>query len=950
MDRPVVFISYSHDSDAHSERVLGLAERLRGDGIEVLLDQYVSGAPDQGWPRWMLDGLDQAHFVLAICTETYSRRFLGREDQARGVDWEGGFITNVMYNERSRSKKFVPVLLEGAEESCIPAPLQGRSFYRLTSNKAYDALYDFLLGQAGVEPGPLGDLRRKPKRSGQPLTFEDDQRIAPSKLPPAPAELFGRDTRLNALDTAWNDPAIHVVTVVAWGGVGKTSLVGTWTARLAARDYDGADYFTWSFYSQGTREQSSASADPFIDAALRFFGDKALADSSRSPWDKGARLAQLVAQRRTLLVLDGLEPMQHPPGPLRGELKDDALKALLSGLAGHNPGLCVVTTRESVEDLAGFRSSTAPEWTLEHLSTKAGIALLQKLGVLGPENELEELVNEVRGHALTLNLLGRFLHEAFDGDVRQRDRIDFSEVNESIQGGHAFRVMEAYERWFEAEGEAGLRQLAILRLLGLFDRPADDDCIAALRREPAIAGLTDALVSLRQTQWKQSLTRLQEANLLVREDNTLDAHPLIREHFARRLQDDHPTAWKEAHGRLFDHLKDTTKHQPDTLEGLQPLYQAVAHGCRAGRHEEACDDVYYGRISRGPEAFVAKKLGAFGADLGAVACFFDEPWSRVSPSLTEADQAWLLNQAAFRLRALGRLREAVEPMRSGLPMHASRDDWKSAAVQANNLSELELTLGDVPAAVHDAEQSVDFADRSGEWGMRMIMRTTLADALHQAGRRDEALQRFREAEALQAEQQPQYALLYSLRGFLYCDLLLSGAERAAAGVGRGGQDLDEELREVERRAEQTLSWAKQHLGLLTVALDHLTLGRVRLYRALLDGTTPDDAESEIEKAVDGLRRAGQNDELPKGLLTRAWLRFAQNHPQAARADLDEAQQIAQRGPMPLFLADIALHRARFFHDRTALAEARRLVDEHGYGRRSEEVEALEAVADEWPKP
>ena len=786
-----------------------------------------------------------------------------------------------------------------------------------------------------------------PSPETTPETVASQQRIAPSKLPTAPAELFGRDARLTALDTAWANPAIHVVTVVAWGGVGKTSLVGTWAAGLAAQDFDGADYFTWSFYSQGTREQSSASADPFIDAALRFFGDEDMADSPRSPWDKGARLAELVAARRTLLVLDGLEPMQHPPGPLRGELKDDALKALLRGLAARNPGLCVVTTRESVEDLADFRSSTAPEWKLEHLSTEAGVTLLQRLGVLGPEDELEELVKEVRGHALTLNLLGRFLHEAFEGDVRQRDRIDFSEVNESIQGGHAFRVMEAYERWFESEGEAGLRQLAILRLLGLFDRPADADCITALRREPAIAELTDVLVSLRETQWKQSLTRLEQATLLVREDNTLDAHPLIREHFARRLQEDQPTAWKEAHSRLFDHLKDTTEHQPDTLEGLQPLYQAVVHGCRAGRQQEACVDVYSDRILRGKEFYATKKLGAFGAELGAVACFFDEPWSRVSPPLTEADQAWLLNQAAFLLRGLGQLREAVEPMRAGLRLAAEQENWRRAAAGASNLSELELTLGDVDAAVHDAEQSVDSADRSSDAFLRTAFRATLADALHQAGRRDEALQRFRKAETMQAERQPQYGLLYSLWGFRYCDLLLSGAERAAAGVGRDGHDLYEVLREVKRRTEQTLRWATQHLGLLDVALDHLTFGRVHLYRALLDGTTPDDAEPEIEKAVDGLRH--RNDHLPRGLLTRAWLRFAQNNPDAARADLAEAQQIARRGPMPLFLADIALYRARFFHDRTALAEARRLVDQHGYGRRIEEVEALEAVAGGWPE-
>jgi len=57
MSAKTVFISYSHDSPAHSARVLALSERLRADGIETLLDQYVNGSPQQGWPRWMLDQL-----------------------------------------------------------------------------------------------------------------------------------------------------------------------------------------------------------------------------------------------------------------------------------------------------------------------------------------------------------------------------------------------------------------------------------------------------------------------------------------------------------------------------------------------------------------------------------------------------------------------------------------------------------------------------------------------------------------------------------------------------------------------------------------------------------------------------------------------------------------------------------------------------------------------------
>ena len=37
--------------------------------------------------------------------------------------------------------------------------------------------------------------------------------------------------------------------------------------------------------------------------------------------------------------------------------------------------------------------------------------------------------------------------------------------------------------------------------------------------------------------------------------------------------------------------------------------------------------------------------------------------------------------------------------------------------------------------------------------------------------------------------------------------------------------------------------------------------------------------------------------------------------------------------MPLYLADIHLHRARLFRDQAELAQARDLIEKHGYGRR-----------------
>jgi len=153
--------------------VLGLSERLREDGIETLLDQYVNGAPDQGWPRWMMDQVDRADYVLVVCTETYYRRFRGHEapGKGRGVDWEGALITNELYAARSRSLKFLPVFLSTPDEAFVPEPLRATTYHALTSEDAYQALYRFLLGKAGVVPGPVGPLQPIADTKGSPLTF-----------------------------------------------------------------------------------------------------------------------------------------------------------------------------------------------------------------------------------------------------------------------------------------------------------------------------------------------------------------------------------------------------------------------------------------------------------------------------------------------------------------------------------------------------------------------------------------------------------------------------------------------------------------------------------------------------------------------------------------------------------------------------------------------------------
>jgi tetratricopeptide (TPR) repeat protein len=808
----------------------------------------------------------------------------------------------------------------------------------------------------------------------------------------------GRTDELKMLDDAWNGGAVRVVVFHAEGGAGKTRLLVQWLNRLRDDGWRGAGrVFVQSFYSQGNRDKGYASSDLFFEHALAWFGYRGQRITDAR--ERGQTLARLVVQQQGLLVLDGLEPLQHPAAFNEGHLRDPGIEQLLLALASMtggrpHPALCVVTSRQPLVELRDRVGRAVVQQPLDRLDRDAGADLLRQLEVRGTGAELFAAVDEYQGHAYSLMLLGTWLRDATtDHDIRRRHEIPLLDEDRQ-HGSHADQLFGAYGLHLGMDSA----EVTLLRLLGLFDRAAKRDLIDVLcqSRGDALDALTAPLRGLSPADWNRLLGRLRKLRLIVLADDHqhVDSHPLLREYFGARLRKNDENAFRAAHWRLFDHLCETTEHRPDGLDGLQPLYQAVVHGCLAGRQQEACDKVYIDRILRGTGHggfYSTKKLGAIAANLAAVAAFFDEPWSRVSPNLREAYQAWLLNEAAFRLRALGRLTEALQPMRAGLEMRIQQEVWTSAARIAGNFSELEVTLGRLPEAVADARQAITYADQSGDAFLRMAFRATAADALHQSGERLEAGTLLAEAERMQQERQPQFDLLYSLPGFRYCDWLLAPAERAAWGsilyesfngkpqatvsprADAFGLPLNEDERTaaldacaaVERRANWCFETRAPTDSVLDIALDHLTLARVGLVRAILTHGLPQPTLDlpHVAAAVNGLRGSGNMNDLPKALLTAAWYHFVRGELDQAKQWLDEAQQIAERGPMPLYLADILLHRARLFGslkgegrsvkeaeypwpDRTPradLAEARKLIEQHGYWRRKEELEDAEAA-------
>ena len=333
MKPTTVFISYSHDSDDHRKRVRALADGLRGRGIDATIDLYEPNPPE-GWPLWMERHLRDSRFILVVCTQTYYRRFTAQEKdgEGKGVRWEAMLARNFIYGNLARNERFIPVVFSETDGKYVPEVLQGFTVYNLSHSRDYEDLCRRLTGE--------NEEGRTEEKTRTPVSSPD---IDISRLP-LPGKFFvGREAQMRELNRCWfeTETPCRVVSVIAWGGVGKSALTHRWVMGLIDSGSHGAeDIFAWSFYSQGAGEGKQTSADLFFQVALERFGDPD--PKAGSAVDRGRRLAKLLAKRRALLILDGLEPLQYPANDragLAGKLKDTGISAMLKDLAVQNRGL-----------------------------------------------------------------------------------------------------------------------------------------------------------------------------------------------------------------------------------------------------------------------------------------------------------------------------------------------------------------------------------------------------------------------------------------------------------------------------------------------------------------------------------------------------------------------------------------------------------------------------------
>jgi tetratricopeptide (TPR) repeat protein len=748
-------------------------------------------------------------------------------------------------------------------------------------------------------------------------------------------KIIGRQDEIQLLQALLDDGTVSIVALTGFGGMGKSAMVEAFLASIAPGYRAAATVFGWHFYSQEERGSDVTNASRFWERALRFFhySGEALAAET----EKAHELLKLLNAQKVILILDGIESLQNPPNVDQGLLTDRALQGFLTTIARdglQNGGLVIVTSRQPVAELNPFARARALEAGM--LDQASGVELLHAHGVHGSPADLRGAATDYRGHPLSLVLLARILATDHDGDILQRFNVEMTDapIQENVRA-----ILDYYSHAFSEDSP----ELALMYLISLVRRPMRESELEELKQGSTIGQSLNQYAGRRLG---RAMSSLQSYGLLIRDDSSYDTHALIRKYFAARFHSTREAEYIQANEVLFRYFSGIpTEERPSDLDGLEPLYRAVYHGCLAKQYTDALE-IYWHRISRERQFYSQKTLGAFSSDLAAIVPFFPEGWDNpVSGDLSKERRAWLLGLASFLLTALGRIPEAIIPRYAEIEMFDAIGDSRMVCGDLRNLAQSLIPLGRLKEALVAGSRAVSVAEAlndsgpGGQYSEQMDVNylhvsalVRLATILHRLGRLDEAGRLFAQAESLHGTR------LDRINGFYY-GLYLADT---AAGIS--------ELQDIELRGEQNLAIEISRADLGGIGNAHLIIGA-----SLARQGQSQAAISHIDQSVEILRKANRDDRLPYALLQRArfyrlrWLHTMESSDLAqCESDADELHQQASFSHMALFLADYNLLRAAILVDQEQYDKAVTLIETHiapeiismSYGLRLAEVDEL----------
>ncbi|MGB2985263.1 MAG: ATP-binding protein, partial [Phycisphaerae bacterium] len=552
--------------------------------------------------------------------------------------------------------------------------------------------------------------------------------------PEAQPNWVGRVVERGQLSAAWLPVRKRIYAIVGFGGQGKSALARRFTETLRRLENpdDRPLVVWWSFYLNRSADEFFDQAAKPLNIPLHDEESDTRRNSEQIAGDIIERMRTGVNGRRVLLVLDGLEVLQETTLGQEGRIKNVALYGLLKGILDDNQpdmpasGMVLITTREPLTDLTPDEHRPFTSVNLDQLSITDGAELLiNRYGLNIDHDEAEAFVKEVAGHALTLTLTGTLLRESGATSATLQELREFiaseeAQVTDRDVTTRAHRLPGYVLRHCAGALDDDHRQ--IMRLLSCCVRPAtkrdiEEVFLHAIGDTDEEKSVNDKLLGRKYTQLRNGPIRhLCELRLIEGdEDAGYDMHPLIRRHFYEEETGEGKLTRaqrKAVHARFFTVLaKRPEKNYPDTMTEMEPLIDAVLHGCRADLADRAFFEVYCTRIGRkdiGEITFyLFAALGASETELQLLRAFFPDGDFNAEPRVSvEQHKAYLVSAAGLALMNTGRPSDAIPLFERGAEMRHRQSDWVNRSMAFQNLSGLFERLGRLRDAFEAAKNGL----------------------------------------------------------------------------------------------------------------------------------------------------------------------------------------------------------------------------------------------------
>jgi tetratricopeptide (TPR) repeat protein len=755
---------------------------------------------------------------------------------------------------------------------------------------------------------------------------------------PAIEEWVGRADLMKSITNDWIDSKKRVTGLIGFGGEGKSALARNWIDNLLADKLQPQPegVFWWGFSNR-------PSADEFFEAALNYIsgGNADLLNMYPSSSAKAHFLGGMLYGGRYLFILDGLEAMQYQEGDQYGLLKSNDLRDFLKYFVNpDHDSFCLVTSRAPLVDLMEF--TTYQHRDVDRLILTDGRALLKKLGVKGSDAELDRVVEDWDGHALTLSLLGTYLVERAGGNCTRISEIP-SPIADEPRYERVHRVLRAYDEHLMEIERAFLMRFSAFRM-AVHESAFEPVFRAKLNGD----SLSTSFATIQETEFKEMVGRLVRYRILRNDPGASNyiAHPLIREHYYALLKDlpQVETVHKQIMRYYLAISRDDT-NEP-SLDDLKPLIEAVHHACCANAYDEAYT-IFVERISRPKIYVITKQLGAYETELALLREFFPNGDLDKDPCLSNLGRKNLrrktiiLENVGFCMMSLGLLNKALSFYERANVISRAITDWQTLSNGYQNLARLYLHLGELESGENAAREGLKVADRIRDHSQhkpknRLKLESKrnsmcwMAWAHHLKGNIEEARSYFREAEAQNRNIYKEDIFLKYLTGF------------------RGIQHADHLRRDGKTRYAQLVIGA----NMLDCRTSHELPQISRCHRLIGDfETTKEHLEKALENYNTALRVAEsifRNDILIEALLARGRLygRHMSNAP-AAFKDLDDALEHAILGGYRIYEVDIRIGIAWAYFvacerdkARTEAEHAKQMSNDMGYYWGNKDAEEL----------